>query len=173
MKKEGFTSKEPRRNRGTGDRVRMHDTYRPRAKFSEPTRCPDCGAHYHKGHWTWSVPSENTGSPAPQEHLCPACERIKDDYPAGEVQVAGAFLAAHRQEIIDLARSVEHKEKREHPLNRIMAIADDEGELLITTTDVHLPQRIGHALRDAWDGQLSMHYDDTSYYTAVRWERDA
>jgi hypothetical protein len=170
---KGPASKEPRRNRGTGDRVRGHDSYQPRAKLSEPTRCPECAAHYRKGHWTWSAPSEESGDRAPHEHVCPACQRVRDDYPAGEVQVAGAFLTAHRQEIIDLVRNVEQKEKREHPLNRIMAIVDQDGELLVTTTDVHLPHRIGHALRDAWDGQLSMQYDDTQYYSAVRWERDA
>lgn len=159
-----------RRNRALSERV--HDTYRLRGKLSEPTRCPDCGAHYHKGHWTWTAPDQPAPAQAVQEHACPACQRIRDDYPAGEVQIEGEFAKAHREEIIHLARNIEQQEKRQHPLNRIMAVADDDGELLITTTDVHLPHRVGHALRDAWDGRLSMHYDDAGYYLAVRWQRD-
>ena len=35
------------------------------------------------------------------------------------------------------------REKREHPLNRIMAIEREGDALVVKTTDIHLPRRIG------------------------------
>ena len=37
-----------------------------------------------------------------------------------------------------------------------MAIRDLGDELQLTTTDVHLPRRIGKAIEDAWEGDLDM-----------------
>ena len=54
----------------------VHDTYKAKGKLPEPARCPDCGATYHRGRWTWE--------PAPagfHEHLCPACQRTRDKFP--------------------------------------------------------------------------------------------
>jgi NMD protein affecting ribosome stability and mRNA decay len=168
MKQKDLPRHPPHRHRL--QRERVHDTYALRKKLPEPTRCPDCGAYYHNGRWTWTAASGPGGQP-PTAHVCAACQRIKDAYPAGVVDISGGFAAAHRDEIIALARNIEQQEKQLHPMNRIMAIAEQDGELQITTTDVHLPHRIGHALRDAWEGELSMHYDDAGYFLAVEWHR--
>ena len=86
--------------------------------------------------------------------------------------MTGAFVAAHAKEIEALIRNTAHNEESEHPLHRIMAFQRSEGAMLVTTTDVHLPHRIGHALKDAWGGVLATHYDDRGYYARVTWERD-
>ena len=44
-------------------------------------------------------------------------------------------------------------------------------DIVVTTTDIHLPRRIGHALEAAWDGELTTHYDEAGYFARVRWER--
>ena len=44
--------------------------------------------------------------------------------------------------------------------------------IVVSTTDVHLPHRIAHALRDAFGGTTETHYDREGYFTRVRWERD-
>lgn len=61
----------------------------------------------------------------------PACNRIHDNYPAGEVILSGSFLAKHKQEIIELARNTEQAERDEHPLQRIMSISEDGDKLVI------------------------------------------
>jgi len=33
----------------------VHDSYKSSRKLSEPTRCPECGAVFLKGRWTWGV----------------------------------------------------------------------------------------------------------------------
>jgi hypothetical protein len=110
--------------------------------------------------------------PARVVTVCPACQRIKDRYPAGELTVSGAFAAAHADEISGLIHNTADIESREHPLHRIMSIKRRKGAIVVTTTDVHLPHRLGHALKDAWGGTLATHYDDAGYYARVTWERE-
>jgi hypothetical protein len=84
---------------------------------------------------------------------------------------APALLTTHRDELLNMLRNEAEVETAEHPLNRLMAIEDTEGGLLVTTTDVHLPRRLGEALRNAFQGDLQVQYpvDETS--VRVAWER--
>jgi hypothetical protein len=110
--------------------------------------------------------------PAPATATCPACQRVRDRYPAGELTVSGSFVAAHGKEIEGLLHNTADIESREHPLHRIMEIKRRKGAIFVTTTDVHLPHRMGHALKDAWGGALATHYDDHGSYARVSWERN-
>jgi hypothetical protein len=110
--------------------------------------------------------------PARVVTVCPACQRIKDRYPAGDLTISGAFAVAHADEISGLIHNTADIESREHPLHRIMSIKRRKGTFIVTTTDVHLPHRLGHALKDAWGGSLATHYDDAGYYARVTWERE-
>jgi NMD protein affecting ribosome stability and mRNA decay len=148
---------------------RVHDPYRAQAKRKGPARCSECGATYARGVWRWQAVTP----PARLATVCPACQRIEDRYPAGEVTVSGSFVAKHGEEIEGLIHHTAENEGREHPLHRIMEWKRRKGALVITTTDVHLPHRIGHALKDAWGGALATHYDDKGYYARVTWERNA
>ncbi len=153
-----------------GDRLmreRVHDPYKTRLKLPDPTLCPQCRAVYSKGRWHWVERPEQ-----PHEELCQACHRINDDYPAGTLTLSGGFLGKHKTEIVGLARRQEELEKGEHPLNRIMAIEDEDGTIVITTTDIHLPRRIGEALFDAYEGELDFHYEEEAYSIRVSWRRD-
>ena len=107
-----------------------------------------------------------------RKQLCPACRRINDNYPAGELILSGAFLHRHRAEIIARIRNVETAERAEHPLNRIIGIKDHAGEVTITTTDLHLPHRIAHALKDAFGGDTKTHYDREGYFARMLWSRE-
>lgn len=146
----------------------VHDTYKLPRKLAEPARCPDCAAVYRDGRWKWS--SAGGAGPA-HEVLCPACQRIRDSFPAGFVSVSGEFFAGHRDEILALVRHCEETEKRNHPLERIMKVADDSGGVLVTTTGVHLARRIGDALEDAYKGSLEFHYNKEEQLLRVAWRR--
>lgn len=148
---------------------RVHDTYKLHGKLSEPARCPDCGAVYLHGRWQW-VAAPPKGA---EEVVCSACHRIRDNYPAGEVTLSGSFVAAHRDELMGIARNLEQTEKGEHSQNRIIAIRETGNEMLITTTDVHLPRRIGKAIEQAFEGKLDIHFDKDGYFTSITWHRDA
>ena len=144
----------------------QHDTYKLRGKLKEPTACPDCGAVFHKGRWMWgSIP---TGS---EQATCPACHRMRDKYPKGFVTIKGPFKDEEHEQVIGIVKNTEEKEKKEHPLSRIMAIESQREGLVISTTDTHLPRRIGEALKHAYHGELELHYDQDEDFVRVTWTR--
>ena len=67
---------------------RISDPYRARGKWPEPTTCPECGAIFHDGHWQWGDEDK-----AAEQHLCPACQRVRDRIPAAQLTVGGDFFA--------------------------------------------------------------------------------
>ncbi len=146
----------------------IHDPYKIRGKLLDRTVCPECRALFHEGRWQWT---ESWPVDAHQQ-LCQACHRIKDGYPAGVVNISGDFAQAHRDEIVHMVKHLGEEEKRQHPLHRIMAIERHPERLVITTTDIHLPHHIGHALHDAFDGELDYRYEKETYFIRVNWKRE-
>ena len=148
---------------------REHDSYMERGKPTEPNFCPECNVLYHAGRWQWGVKPEGAS-----EQLCPACQRIRDEFPAGFVYISGHFFAEHRVEMISLIQHHAQKERAEHPLSRIMAIRENqenEGGIVITTTDLHLARDIGDALHHAYHGDLDFHYNASEKLLRVLWKR--
>jgi hypothetical protein len=147
------------------------DTYKVEKKLHEPARCPSCGCIYADGRWRW--PHENLPT-LTHDEVCPACHRMEDKFPAGVLTMRSPLLSAHRDEVLGLVRNIEKAERDEHCQNRIMAIEEPEKEaLVVTTTDIHLPRRIGKAMQRAYHGDLEMHYDEDSYFVRVEWRREA
>lgn len=154
----------PRRDRLVEDTD--HDPYRARGKLADPTGCPECGACVHEGRWTWR--------PAPADAprvLCPACQRVRDDYPAGYLNLEGDFLREHRDEIRGLVSNTEERERAQHPLKRVMAVDETDEGLLVTTTDAHLAHSIGKALHAAYDGELDARWADGETLVRATWRR--
>ena len=145
---------------------RVSDPYRLRGKWPEPTTCPECGAIFHDGHWQWGEEKERA-----EEHLCPACQRVRDRVPAGLLTVSGEFFVAHRQEILKLIRNVESKAKAEHPLERIMSLDEHADSAVISLTDLHLAHGIGQALHHAYQGDLDSGYTDEDDLLRITWTR--
>lgn len=143
-----------------------HDAYQAKQKLHEPTVCPQCSAVFHDGRWQW-LPSP-AGA---HEEMCPACQRIQDEFPAGYVSLAGDFFRYHRQELLQLVRNEEARAKAEHPLKRIMRVEDQADGVLVTTTDIHLARAIGEALHHAYQGELAYRYNEQENLLRVSWER--
>jgi hypothetical protein len=148
---------------------RVHDPYRNRHKPPEPSVCPECKAVFRDGRWqrveSWPM--------AAHQLLCQACQRIRDNYPAGLVTLKGGFVRAHRGEIIALVRNLEREENANHVLHRIMGMEEAPATLVIKTTDIHLPRRIGEAVRRAFKGELEMHHEEEGCFVRVNWTREA
>jgi hypothetical protein len=167
MKKHDTSPAEPRggpRHWGRAQRNPIIDPYRWTHKPSEPAFCPQCGAVYRDGRWSWGERPE-----AAVELTCQACHRTKDNYPAGIVQLTGPQLARLRDQILHLARHQEEAERGEHPLNRILEVREEPESLVIATTDIHLPRRIGEAIQRAYKGGLKTHFDESNYFVRVEW----
>jgi len=148
-----------------------HDPYRLVASPSEPTVCLRCGAIVRDGRWQWL----EAGAKAPAgatEVVCPACRRIADGHPGGLVTIEGAFLSEHASDILELLRSEEIQETREHPLHRIATTESLPERIELTTTDTHLPRRLVDALRHAYDGEVAVVYVKDEDLVRARWRRD-
>lgn len=157
--------------RRTTQRTRMvqevrHDTYKLRRKLKEPAVCRTCSAVFHKGRWTWG--KKPTGATTV---TCAACARTADRYPAGLLTVKGPYVLDHRQELLNLARSIERKTNAEHPLSRIMIIEYTKQGFVVQTTDTHLARHIGEAMHHAYDGEFTFRYRDSAQSFRASWMR--
>ena len=165
---------------GTHDRIRsrtrghkdrqieevVHDPYQERYKPNGPAFCPRCEATFQDGRWQWGVKVAGA-----HEHVCPACRRIHDRYPAGYVTLSGSFLAQNGAEISGLVSNEEARAKAEHPLERIIEVKKEDAGTVVTTTGTHLARRIGEALQHAWKGELEIKYSPNEYLVRVYWRR--
>jgi len=142
---------------------------REREKYPDDTVCPDCGAVFLKGKWTWGKPlrREDVSS-----MLCPACQQIKDDFAGGVLTLSGSFLPAHREDILNRVRNIEEAEKKDHPLQRIMGIADRGEEIEIRATSEHLVARMAKALKSDFDGELELSFMPDENFARAHWRRN-
>jgi len=144
---------------------KVHDSYKAKGKIPEPNVCPQCGAVFHQGRWQWLAKPEGAHA-----ETCPACLRIHDHYPSGFVTLHGSFLRDHHDEVLNLVHNIEKREKAEHPLKRIMDVEETGGDMVVTTTDIHLARSIGDALHRAYQGNLEYHYNPEQDLLRVEWE---
>lgn len=142
------------------------DAYRTNGKMTEPAVCSECHAVFHEGRWQWaSVPD------SAHHVICPACNRVKDNAPAGFVILKGDFLIAHADEITRLIRHHAEHEHKEHPLKRIIAMDNSQDVMSITTTDTHLARGIGEAVHHAYQGKLEVDHVAGENLVRVHWSR--
>ena len=144
------------------------DPYRLNRKFAEPSACPDCQASYHQGHWSWQAPVPGAG-----QYLCPACARIRDRVPAGELTLSGVFVAENYDQLLALIDHTEGHIRAEHPLERLMAIATDEQhhQAVLTFTGSHGTHGVAEAIRHAFGGELEAVYPEGSTPLRIHWRR--
>lgn len=145
---------------------RRNDAYKDKRKESGPAMCQKCKAVYTDGKWSWAKPED-----AYDRTICPACRRIEDKFPAGEIEIRGLFYTAHEKEVMNLIRNREKMELNQHPLERIMDVGNRDDCVLITTTGVHLARQIGESLAHSYQGDLHFTYGDAEKSIRVRWER--
>jgi len=53
----------------------------------------------------------------------------------------------------------------------MMALEETVDGIEVSTTDIHLPQRMGEALRSAYQGDLEVSYAADEYGVRVTWRR--
>jgi len=88
------------------------------------------------------------------------------------VTLTGSFVRPNRAEIVRIADEHGLGERRERPANRIIGIEQGEDSVVVTTTDIQLPHRIGAAIRRAFQGRLDHSFDEADYLIRVNWHRD-
>ena len=61
---------------------------------------------------------------------------------------------------------------RAHPQVRttnVIAIEHAGDDMIVPTTDIHLPRRVGEALKRAYHGELETKFDDSAYFVRLDW----
>lgn len=149
------------------------DPYLPKAASRETAICPGCHAISTRKRWRLDeaayVKLLRMGTA--RQMFCPACKKIRDSYPSGQVTLKGPFLTWHLDEILRIIANEEKRARQKNPLERIMSLSEEDGRLVITTTDEKLAQRIGRELCKAYGGTVTYRWSHNDKFLRVQWER--
>ncbi len=152
------------------------DMYLPRGGAQQLSLCEGCHAVYRNKRW-YADPDlyeATRKNPASAEIVCPACLKIRDNFPGGLVTLTGTYLIAHRQELLNLIRNEEERARGFNPLERVMSIRDDGfGKMIVATTNEKLAQRLGRAIKKAFRGEVAYNWSHENKLVRVEWERAA
>lgn len=61
--------------------------------------------------------------------------------------------------------------EREHPLHRVMGVAEEGETVVVETTNVQLGRRLSEAIHHAYGGELAVRYADDERLVRVNWWR--
>ena len=157
-------------------RDQIHDAdnpYIPDFHFPDGTVCSQCGAVYNNQHWTRDDRRRDTllAAGAANSIVCPGCKIIAERNPQGIVYLRGDYWPQHREDILNLIRNEEARGMQANPLERIIDIRDEDGCLVIETTNTKLAQHIGRAVEKAHKGTLDYRWPDGDHLLRAYWER--
>jgi hypothetical protein len=149
------------------------DTYVPRWAPAGLLYCAGCGAVYYRRRWTLTPPDEIRDKAefgdGVTSALCPACRKIGDRYPSGELRMKGVTPRV-KTELFRLLRNEEVRAREKNPLERIMRIEADRDGWRVETSTEKLAQRLGRSLRKARGGKVSYHWSHNNKFVRVFWE---
>ena len=106
------------------------------------------------------------------EVLCPACQKIRDRVPGGVLTISGRFAADREQEIVNLVNNENAIAMKINPLERIMDIERSDDGMVVYTTNEKLAQKVGRALKKAYDGKVEYQWPEDGKLVRVNWHRD-
>jgi hypothetical protein len=122
-----------------------HYPYKNRRKAPGAIVCPKCGVVFRMERGQWA----ETHMWDARKAFCQVCQPIVKHGPAGAIVMRGDFVEAHRD--------LESFEMNQHPLHPIMNVEKLSDAPVLNTNDIHLPRRVGEALRRAHKGELNTH----------------
>jgi hypothetical protein len=151
------------------------DPYRPRGAGKKIAVCSGCQAVFMKKRW---YSDGEALKPAAQgteriSTVCPACLKIRDDFPGGIVTLTGSFVLPHKQDVFNLIKNEEERARGFNPLERVMSIRENgHGNIVINTTNEKLAQRLGRALKKAFHGNVTYRWSHDNKLVRVEWVRE-
>lgn len=137
--------------------------------------CRSCGAVYYRRRWTLEPPAEirkrvELGDGVSITY-CPACQKIRDHYWLGVVQISGVD-SQEKRELFKLLRNEETRAREKNPLERIVRIANEDGGLRVETTTEKLAQRLGRCLHKARGGKIVYKWSHKNKFARVIWGKE-
>jgi NMD protein affecting ribosome stability and mRNA decay len=153
--------------------ARSTDVYIPDEGRKEIAVCTGCKAIYKNKRWYMEEDetAKISREMAENEVVCPACQRIHDDNPAGIVTFAGDYLVDHEVEILNTIKNEAEKARNKNPLARIMEIRQEGNVMTIRTTDDKLAQKLGRNIYKAHSGSLEYQWSKDNNFVRVNWKR--
>lgn len=149
------------------------DPYLPRGA-GKVAVCEGCQAVYMKKRWYLKTDAAKTADLPETKVLCPACLKIRDNFPGGIVTLSGDFVIARKQELLHLIRNEEQRARGFNPLERVMSIKENgRGGIVINTTNEKLAQRLGRAIKKAFRGIVIYRWSHDDKLVRVDWIREA
>ena len=148
--------------------ARSPEPYLPKRGWPDGSVCKGCGIVYRNKRW------QTEGAALPlqgSEILCPACRRMEGKDPAGVVTLSGPYLKQHREEILNTVKQQETRHREKNPLGRIMEIREENGGIVVTTTEDKLAQKIGRELYKSQRGELHYKWSHEQRMVRVEWSR--
>jgi NMD protein affecting ribosome stability and mRNA decay len=147
------------------------DSYLPRGASAKEAVCEGCRAVYRNKRWyagTAAGPKAGTATV-----VCPACLKMRDDFPGGIVTLKGAYVLAHKSDILRLVKNEEERARGFNPLERVMSIRENgRGGIMISTTNEKLAQRLGRAIKKAFHGTVAYGWSHDNKLVRVEWTRE-
>lgn len=152
------------------------DSYLPRGASRNMSVCGGCRAVYMNRRWYAEGDAYKSAVNTPEmtQVICPACLKIRDNFPGGIVTLKGDYVLPHKADLMNLIRNEEERARGLNPLERVIAIKEDGfGSIVISTTNEKLAQRIGRAIRKAFHGEVAYHWSHDNKLVRVDWVREA
>lgn len=147
--------------------IRSLQPYLSKRALPDGTVCKGCGIVYRNKRWQ----IDSTANMSKGEVLCPACLRDQGHDPAGVVTLSGPYLAQHREDIVNTIKQQEKKHREKNPLGRIMEMKEEDGVMVVTTTDDKLAQKIGREVYKSQRGELHYQWSHDLRMVRVEWKR--
>lgn len=151
-------------------RILERDTYLPRKSPKEIIQCSGCGAFYVRRRWTLSPPHGFSKPAHAQNIFCPACTKMREHYPGGELHLLGVE-PAERGEIARIMRNEEERAREKNPLERIMQLQAMDGDWRVQTTTEKLAQRLGRSIKKARGGKIEYKWGHNNKFVRVIWDK--
>jgi NMD protein affecting ribosome stability and mRNA decay len=136
--------------------------------------CRGCGSIYYRRRWTLEPTAEIRKRVERRDAViptfCPACQKMRDHYWMGVVQISG-INADEKREVVRLLKNEERRAREKNPLERIVRIADLDAGLRVETTTEKLAQRLGRCLGKARGGRVTYKWSHRNKFARVVWEK--
>ena len=147
------------------------DSYLPRGASRSVSVCESCHAVYRNKRWY--AEGGVAVMTDVRTTVCPACLKIRDNFPGGIVTLRGAYVLPHKDDLMQLIRKEESRAHGLNPLERIMSVKENGfGSLVVSTTNEKLAQRIGRAVRKAFHGEVTYQFSHDNKLARVEWVRE-
>jgi len=151
------------------------DSYLPRGASRKVSVCNGCRAVYMNKRWyaDGAVDDTTLRNTETAKTVCPACLKIRDNFPGGIVTLKGDYVLPHKLDLLKLIRNEEERARGLNPLERVMSVKENGyGSIVVSTTNEKLAQRIGRAIKKAFHGEVAYHWSHDNKLVRVEWVRE-